>query len=43
MLVRLYDYIIGRINGKFFQSDPSFCRGDKRTLGRYFLIYSNHK
>jgi hypothetical protein len=32
MLVRLYDYIIGRINGKFFQGDPSFCRGDKRTL-----------
>lgn len=32
MLVRLYDYIIGRINGKFFQSDPSFYRRNKRTL-----------
>ena len=31
MLVRLYDYIIGRINGKFFQSDPSFYRRNKRT------------
>jgi len=45
MLVRPYDYIIERINGKFFQSDPSFCRDNKRTLrgGSYFLIYSNHK
>jgi hypothetical protein len=29
MLVRPYDYIIGRLNGKFLQSDPSLYRHSK--------------
>jgi hypothetical protein len=32
VLVRPYDYIIGRLNGEFLQSDPSFYRRNKRTL-----------
>jgi hypothetical protein len=31
MLVRPYDYIIGRLNGKFLQSDPSSYRHNKRS------------
>jgi hypothetical protein len=30
MIVRPHDYIIGRLNGTFFQSDPSLYRHDKR-------------
>jgi hypothetical protein len=31
MLVRPYEYIIGRLNGKFLQNDPSSYRHNKRS------------
>jgi hypothetical protein len=31
MLVRPYEYIVGRLNGKFLQSDPSLYRQNKRS------------
>jgi hypothetical protein len=31
MLVRPYEYIVGRLNGKFLQSDPSSYRHNKRS------------
>jgi hypothetical protein len=31
MLVRPYEYIIGRLNGKFLQDDPSSYRHNKRS------------
>ena len=43
MIVRPHDYIIGRLNGTFFQSDPSLYRHNKR--GRKFVadsIYHNN-
>ena len=38
MLVRPYDYIIGRINGKFFQSDPHYTDA-VRGVRRMCLVY----
>jgi hypothetical protein len=32
MIVRPYDYIIGRLNGTFLQSDPLFYRQNNRNL-----------
>jgi hypothetical protein len=32
MLVRPYEYIIGRLNGKFFESDPSIYKHNKKDL-----------
>jgi hypothetical protein len=31
MLVRPYEYIVGRLNGKFLQSDPSLYRRNKKS------------
>jgi hypothetical protein len=43
MLVRPYEYIVGRLNGKFLQGDPSLYRGIKG--GQKYLsssIYHDH-
>jgi hypothetical protein len=43
MLVRPYDYIIGRLNGKFLQSDPSSYRHNKRSQKNMSdSIYHHH-
>lgn len=42
MLVRPYEYIIGRLNGKFFESDPSLYRRNKKDLKKGpTFIYDN--
>ena len=46
MLVRPYEYIIGRLNGKFLQGDPSFYRGrkgnQKDVSGSIYRNYENN-
>jgi hypothetical protein len=43
MLVRPYEYIIGRLNGKFLQSDPSSYRHNKRSQKNMSnSIYHHH-
>jgi hypothetical protein len=34
MLVRPYEYVIGRLNGKFLESDPSLYRHNKRVQNK---------
>jgi hypothetical protein len=43
MLVRPYEYIVGRINGKFFESDPSLYKRNKKDLKKGSTsIYDSH-
>ena len=42
MLVRPYDYIVGRLNGKFLQSDPSLYRRSQGVRRMYLTIYRHH-
>jgi hypothetical protein len=43
MLVRPYEYIIGRLNGKFLQNDPSSYRHNKRSQKNMSdSIYHHH-
>lgn len=43
MLVRPYEYIIGRLNGKFLQDDPSSYRHNKRSQKNMSdSIYHHH-